>query len=81
MNLYRFNRGSAWLDTGSFDALHLAGSYIRTLERRTGLKVGCPEEVAWRQGWISSSQLISLAKEIDVSGYGDYLAAIASEEH
>ena len=80
LNLYRFNRGSAWLDTGSFDALHLAGSYIRTLERRTGLKVGCPEEVAWRQGWISSSQLISLAKETDLSGYGDYLIAIASED-
>ena len=80
LNLHRFNRGSAWLDTGSFDALHLAGSYIRTLERRTGLKVGCPEEVAWRQGWISSSQLISLAKDIDASGYGDYLAAIASEK-
>tara|TARA_B100000886_G_scaffold340457_1_gene310161 strand:- start:14477 stop:15361 length:885 start_codon:yes stop_codon:yes gene_type:complete len=79
LKLYRFNRGSAWLDTGSFDALHLAGSYIRTLERRTGLKVGSPEEVAWRKGWISSSQLLALAKNIDLSGYGDYLASIAFE--
>ncbi len=79
LKTYKFNRGSAWLDTGSFDSLHLASSYIRTLERRTGLKVGCPEEVAWRKGWISSEDLLYLAKDIKESGYGDYLLGIRSE--
>ena len=79
LNVNRFNRGSAWLDTGNFDSLHHAGSYIRTLEARTGLKIGCPEEVAWRKGWINSEQLIFLAKELDASGYGDYLINLVSE--
>ena len=79
LKTFKFNRGSAWLDTGSFDSLHLASSYIRTLERRTGLKVGCPEEVAWRKGWISSEDLLLLAKDIPDSGYGDYLLSISSE--
>ena len=66
-------RGMAWLDTGTCDSLHEAGSYIRTLEHRQGLKVGCPEEVAWRMGWISGAQLEALALELRKSGYGDYL--------
>ena len=66
-------RGMAWLDTGTCDSLHEAGSYIRTLEHRQGLKVGCPEEVAWRMGWISAAQLESLATPLRKSGYGDYL--------
>ena len=66
-------RGMAWLDTGTCDSLQEAGSYIRTLEHRQSLKVGCPEEVAWRQGWITDQQLQSLAGPLRKSGYGDYL--------
>jgi glucose-1-phosphate thymidylyltransferase len=66
-------RGMAWLDTGTCDSLHEAGSYIRTLEHRQGLKVGCPEEVAWRLGWIAGSELEALAAPLRKSGYGDYL--------
>ena len=66
-------RGMAWLDTGTFDSLQEAGGYIRTLEQRQGLKVACPEEVAWRMGWISADQLQELAQPLRKSGYGDYL--------
>ena len=66
-------RGMAWLDTGTFDSLQEAGGYIRTLEQRQGLKVACPEEVAWRMGWISDDQLQELAQPLRKSGYGDYL--------
>ena len=59
--------------TGTCDSLHEAGSYIRTLEHRQGLKVGCPEEVAWRMGWISADDLDALAQPLRKSGYGDYL--------
>ena len=69
-------RGMAWLDTGTCDSLHEAGSYIRTLEHRQGLKVGCPEEVAWRMGWISADELDALAQPLRKSGYGDYLVQL-----
>ncbi|WP_254977809.1 glucose-1-phosphate thymidylyltransferase RfbA [Cyanobium sp. ATX 6A2] len=72
-------RGMAWLDTGTCDSLHEAGSYIRTLEHRQGLKVGCPEEVAWRQGWIDGAQLERLAQPLRKSGYGDYLLRCLNE--
>ena len=72
-------RGMAWLDTGTPDSLHEAASYIRTLEHRQGLKVGCPEEVAWRMGWINSEKLERLAQPLLKSGYGSYLMQLLAE--
>ncbi len=66
-------RATAWLDTGTFDDLSDAGSYIRTIEARTGLKIGAPEEVAWRMGFIDDEGLRQRAEPLRKSGYGDYL--------
>ncbi|MDA9802840.1 glucose-1-phosphate thymidylyltransferase RfbA [bacterium] len=66
-------RGTAWLDTGSFRTLQDAGEFVRVMEDRTGTKIGCVEEVAWRNGWITDSQLEELAQPLTKSGYGDYL--------
>ena len=72
-------RGMAWLDTGTPDSLHEASAYIRTLEHRQGLKVGCPEEVAYRMGWIDAEQLDHLAQPLRKSGYGNYLLQVLRE--
>ena len=72
-------RGMAWLDTGTPDSLHEAASYIRTLEHRQGLKVGAPEEVAWRMNWIDDAQLERLAQPLKKSGYGIYLMKLLSD--
>ena len=72
-------RGIAWLDTGTFDSLHQASTYIRVLERRQGLKVGCPEEISWRNGWITDNQLEDLANSMIKSGYGKYLLEILKD--
>ncbi|BBY23148.1 glucose-1-phosphate thymidylyltransferase RfbA [Mycobacterium stomatepiae] len=66
-------RGTAWLDTGTFDSLLDASDFVRTLERRQGLKVGVPEEIAWRQGWVSDDELAQRAHKTVKSGYGGYL--------
>jgi glucose-1-phosphate thymidylyltransferase len=73
-------RGMAWLDTGTPDSLHEASAYIRTLEHRQGMKVGCPEEVAYRMGWISAAQLEQLAQPLRKSGYGEYLLNLLVEQ-
>ena len=78
MDLILLNRGTAWLDTGTVDSLHDASSFIRTIELRQGLKVGCPEEVSWRKGWINSQELESSAKNLIKSGYGKYLLNLLS---
>ena len=70
------NRGTAWLDTGTFNSLMQAGQFVQVIEERQGLKVGCIEEIAWRQGFISSEQLQALAGPLIKSGYGDYLIQI-----
>ena len=72
-------RGYAWLDTGTHDSLMEAGQFIATLEKRQGLKVSCPEEIAFRSGWISAEQLERLAEPMLKNGYGQYLMRIATE--
>ena len=69
-------RGHAWLDTGTHESLLDAGQFIATIERRQGLKVACPEEVAWRQGWIGDAQLERGARELGKSSYGQYLKSL-----
>ncbi|UVO13778.1 glucose-1-phosphate thymidylyltransferase RfbA [Mycobacterium sp. SVM_VP21] len=69
-------RGTAWLDTGTFDSLLDAGDYVRTVERRQGLKIGVPEEVAWRMGFIDDAALADRAAGLCKSGYGDYLIGL-----
>jgi glucose-1-phosphate thymidylyltransferase len=73
LDVRRMARGMAWLDTGTHDSLLEAAHFVQTLEKRQGLKVGCPEEVAWRMGWIDDEQLMRLAAPLKNSGYGDYL--------
>ncbi len=71
------NRGYAWLDTGTQDSLLDAANFIAAVERRQGLKIGCPEEIAWRQRWIDTAALARLAEPLRKSGYGDYLLRVA----
>ena len=73
-------RGMAWLDTGTHDSLLDASQFIATLEKRQGLKVACPEEIAWRQGWIDDAQLEALAQPLAKNGYGAYLQGLLREK-
>lgn len=67
------NRGFAWLDTGTFDSLNDASEYVRVIEKRQGMKIGCPEEIAWRMNYIDDEQLKKLGQQLIKSGYGQYL--------
>ncbi len=75
------SRGTAWLDTGTFNSLMQAGQYVQVIEERQGLKIGCIEEIAWRQGFINAEQLIEIAKPLRKSGYGEYLEKIVSRKY
>lgn len=79
LNVEILGRGMAWLDTGTYDSLLEAGQFIATLEKRQGLKVSCPEEIAWRQEWISDEQLERAANMLGKSGYGTYLKGLLAE--
>ena len=79
LNVVLLSRGMAWLDTGTVDSLHEASSFIKTLENRQGIKIGCPEEIAWREGWISNDKLVELSKPVIKSGYGNYLLSLLSK--
>ena len=74
-----FDRGIAWLDTGTIDSLQEASSFIRTIEQRQGLKICCPEEISWRNGWINNERLEQIALENFKSGYGNYLLSLLNE--
>ncbi len=74
------DRGTDWLDTGTHDSLHEAGQFIQSLEKRQGLKISCPEEIAWRRGWISDAELVALAEPLRKNGYGEYLLSLDRKE-
>ena len=72
--------GTAWLDSGTFESLHDAASYVRVIEERQGKKVGCPEEIAWRNGWITDTELEKIAQPLGKSGYGNYLKDLLTSD-
>jgi glucose-1-phosphate thymidylyltransferase len=79
LNLEIMGRGYAWLDTGTHDSLQEASAFIATIQRRQGLMVACPEEIAWRKGWISAGQLERQAEALAKNGYGQYLLRLLEE--
>ncbi|HXW23834.1 MAG TPA: glucose-1-phosphate thymidylyltransferase RfbA [Xanthobacteraceae bacterium] len=80
LQVERMGRGFAWLDTGTFAALIDAATFVQTLEERQGMKIACPEEVAYRMGFITRAQILDLAKALRRSGYGDYLVSLVDSD-
>jgi glucose-1-phosphate thymidylyltransferase len=79
LQLERMGRGYAWLDTGTHESLVEASTYVQTIEKRQGLRVCCPEEIAWNNGWIDDGQLRALAAPLAKNGYGQYLLALLDQ--
>ncbi|MGQ0501079.1 MAG: glucose-1-phosphate thymidylyltransferase RfbA [Panacagrimonas sp.] len=79
LQVERLGRGDAWLDTGTHDSLVDASQFVQTIEKRQGLKMCCPEEIAWRQGWISNDHLGTLARPLAKSGYGAHLLSLLQD--
>ncbi len=80
LTVSRLPEGTAWLDSGTFASLHDASSYVRIIEERQGTKVGCPEEIAWRNGWISDAELLAAGSALEKSGYGNYLKGLLDRD-
>jgi glucose-1-phosphate thymidylyltransferase len=81
LTVTRLDRGTAWLDTGTFASLRQATEFVSVVEERQGLKIGCIEEVAWRQGWLDDAGLCAAAEPLAKSGYGDYLLGLLESPH
>lgn len=79
LSVQTMDRGSAWLDTGTFESMNDASEYIKVIEKRTGIKIGCIEEIAYRQGFISGEQLVTIAEPLVKSGYGQYLVELLDQ--
>jgi glucose-1-phosphate thymidylyltransferase len=80
LNVQFLGRGMTWLDTGTHESLLEASQFVHTMEKRQGLKISCPEEISWRNGWIDSEQLSMLAKPLIKSGYGKYLMQLLNQK-
>ena len=80
LNVELLGRGAAWLDTGSFETLQQAGHFVQTIQQRQGLSIACPEEIAWRQGWISDEQIIEIGNTLSKNAYGRYLIDLVESD-